>query len=284
MAEVARLLDSSDVRTALRLTDANLVLAVTDTIFRGVVEHSAGAIDASRYRRVVASTKGFRFPAYIHIPGFTDPSGPPGPPSKPSGGPPHDSGDLHHRCMILVDTEKYTSRLDNTKGPLRSHLKRIVRQAIAGAGISKWHEKPMRIEGDSLCVFFTADIPKNRLLHPFSSALRDQLEAHNKAAPEAERMRLRTVISSGDLRRDEDGYYSTPVDEAFGLLNSDELRSSLTCTDASLVVAVTEDIYQGVVRHGYDEIDPTKYERITVQLKRRMLKAWVTIPPTTGAF
>ena len=91
-------------------------------------------------------------------------------------------------------------------------------------------------------------------------------------------MRLRVVVDAGELRRDRGGYYGTPLDEAYGLVNSDELRECLRRTRAPLVLVVTQELYEGVVRHGYGGIDPATYKRHTIRLKQRDLDVWIHRP------
>jgi hypothetical protein len=154
----------------------------------------------------------------------------------------------------------------------------MVLESIAAAGISPEHHDPPGDQGDGLHVLFGPNVAKNRLIHPLVSYLAARLDRHNTNVPERERLRLRVVVDAGDLRRDNDGYYGAALDEAFGLLNCDELRACLAGAAGPLVLAVSREIYEGIVRHEHDGIDPAAYETITVRPKRHDLVAWVHYP------
>jgi hypothetical protein len=49
-------------------------------------------------------------------------------------------------------------------------------------------------------------------------------------------------------------------------------------TTAPMALMVSEDIYDGVVRHGYPQIDPGMFEMCVVKHKKRDLRAWVCFP------
>jgi hypothetical protein len=274
-----RLLDASDVFAAFRVTGADLVVVVSDPVYQAVIATGLAGVDPSSYRPVQVDALQTRVVAWVHLHGISGPAPtPPAPPTQPPGGPLPELADSYYRAILLVDTENYSGRSDAVKGRLRAHLERMVRHAIAAAGISPAQHDPPHDEGDGLCVLFGPEVPKNRLLHPLVPALARQLVCHNSAAPERERIRLRLVVDAGDLRRDTRGYYGAALDEAYGLVNSQELRGCLRQTPAPLVLAVSPEIYEGIVRHEYDGIDQAAYARLAVRLKQRRLDAWVHYP------
>jgi hypothetical protein len=273
-----RLLDASDVFAAFRVTDADLVVVVSDPVYRAVIEPGLAGVDPSSYRPVQVDALQTRVLAWVYLHGISGQPVPPAPPAPPPGRLPAQPTDSYYRSILLVDTENYSGRPDAVKGRLRAHLERMVGNAIAAAGITPAQHDPPHDEGDGLCVLFEPEVPKNRLLHPLVAALTRQLVGHNTAAPERERMRLRAVVDAGDLRRDTRGYYGAALDEAYGLVNSEELRGCLRQTQGPVVVAVSPEIYEGIVRHDYDGIDQATYARLAVRLKQRHLDAWVHYP------
>lgn len=86
------------------------------------------------------------------------------------------------------------------------------------------------------------------------------------------------VGDAGDLRRDARSYYGAALDEAYGLVNSEELRRCLRQTPGPVVLAVSPEIYEGIVRHDDDGIDQAAYERLAIRLTQRRLDAWAHYP------
>lgn len=271
-----RLLASQELLTALHLTDTDLAVGVTGAVYRGVIEDGYSGIDPSSWRPVEVSVKESRFTAWIYLPSISGPSL--GPPTAPLNAPPLYRENSYYSGIFLVDIQNYGPRPDTVKGRLRAYLDRMVLTAIAAAGITPAQHELPQDEGDGLCVLFQPDVPKSRLLHPLIPSLTRQLVSYNAAVSEPTRMRLRMVVEAGDLRRDARGYYGTTLDEAYGLVNAEELRECLRHTEGPLVLLATAAIYDGVVRHGYVGIDPATYEPLTVRLKHRDLSVWVHHP------
>jgi hypothetical protein len=69
-----RLLDAPQVKRALSLSPAPLVLVISDEIFRAIVWHGYGAINAGAYaRRVRVKVADRHRQGWIHLPGLTQP-------------------------------------------------------------------------------------------------------------------------------------------------------------------------------------------------------------------
>jgi hypothetical protein len=63
-------------------------------------------------------------------------------------------------------------------------------------------------------------------------------------------------------------FFGSALNDAYGLLNSDELRDNLRRhPEQPLALMVSQEIYDGVVRHGYGAINPADYFPTTVHLK-----------------
>lgn len=275
-----RLLNAEAVRAGLTWTDTPLIIAISETVYRAVVDSGYAGVDPASYRPVQLAPRDGQARAWCYVPRLHgSPAGrrPAGEPSR-SPAPAAGRADSHYRSILLVDVEDYGSRPDTVKGRLRQTLRSMLLESITAAGIGPEQHDPPGDQGDGLHVLFGPNVAKNRLIHPLIPQLAARLGRHNTHVPERERLRLRVVVDAGDLRRDNDGYYGTALDEAFGLLNCDELRTCLARTAGPLVLAVSREIYEGIVRHEHDGIDPASYEAITVRLKRHDLVAWVQYP------
>jgi class 3 adenylate cyclase len=271
----ARLLDSSGLRAAVQLVDADLAVAVTEAIHRGVVESGTPGIDPSGYRLVTVEIGGSRVPMWVALS-----AGPP-PPEPPPDASWWEPGDLHHRSIFIVDIEDSDSRSNDIKALHRAQIRQIVMGAITDTGITPDQYDRPADTGDGLRVLFAPGVPKNRLAGPLISALTRRLASYNATAPDGAHMRLRAVLSAGELRKDSYDYFGSPLNEAYWLLNSDELRTCLLETSAPMALMVSEDIYNGVVRHGYPQIDPGMFEMRVVKHKKRDARVWVSFPEPT---
>ncbi|OLF14820.1 hypothetical protein BU204_24990 [Actinophytocola xanthii] len=265
---VFRLLDSAEVRAATSLALGDLVVGVSAPIRDGVIEAGLPGVDPASYRPVTVEFKGTSFPAWIYIPGVTGPS--PQPRSGPVDGP----GDLLHRSILLVDIEDSDSRPDDVKWRHRAELRSIVFGAVADIGVAP-EAFTAKDTGDGWRVLFLPEVAKNRLAGPLVAALVRRLVRYNDAAAPGERMRLRTVLHAGELLWDGSDFFGSALNEASWLVDSDELRECLALRAAPAVLMVSDVIYNGVVRHGYGEIDPERYEPRLVRAKKRDLATWV---------
>jgi class 3 adenylate cyclase len=199
---------------------------------------------------------------------------------SPRLGTPRLASDSLHRSILLIDIEGYSRppRTNLIRGRLRETLYGLLDQAIRHSGIASRQYEP-KDQGDGVLVLFQADVPKNRLLHPLIIELVRGLVSHNATAPEREQMRLRVVVHAGELLSDKHGYFGEDLDEAFGLLNSDSLRACLAETASPLVLLVTDQIYQGIVKHEPVGIDPGTYKHVKVSVKGKKVYAWVQVHP-----
>lgn len=270
--------DSAEFRAWHRMSDDVLALAVTEPVHRGVVEQSSPGTDPAGYRRTVVESRGRQLLAWFRSFGGGTPPGRPPPPEAPG-----EPDDLHHRSILIVDIEDSSSRPDDVKREHRCRLRGILAHAISEAGIAPG-QCDHTDTGDGLRVLFAPDVPKNRLIDPLVFSLVRQLEVYNRAAPERARMRLRAVLDAGELRRDHDNgeYFGSPLNEACWLLESTALRRGLRGTSGPLALMVSDEIYDGVVRHGYGAIRKEEYAAHTVALKSRDVTAWLWTPSAAG--
>jgi hypothetical protein len=65
------------------------------------------------------------------------------------------------------------------------------------------------------------------------------------------------------------------LNQAFRLLNSDDLRAALKATEAQSVLCVSDGVYQGIVRHGHHGVPAEEFGPITVHGKEGPLQAWL---------
>lgn len=167
-----------------------------------------------------------------------------------------------HRIILGLDIEDSTRRMDPARGYLRTAMYTSLEEALSKAGITEAHRELLD-RGDGVMALIRSDdaIPKTALLDTVVPALGALLTAHNADHPN-NAYRLRVVVSAGEVTYDDRGWYGEALDAAFRLLESKEAKTMLRGTDAPLVLVVSEEIYNSVVRQGYDDIDATGWVRL----------------------
>ncbi|SDY15256.1 hypothetical protein SAMN05421504_104681 [Amycolatopsis xylanica] len=188
-----------------------------------------------------------------------------------------------YRSILGADIEHSTGHLNTDKGVLRQVMYDLFDEALDGAGITKEHrDKPLdRGDGFFALIHATDEVPKTLMLNSVIPTVNRLLTDHGLRHPE-HRFKLRIAVHAGEVHRDDNGWFGEAIDLTHRLLNAMELKRTLRRTDASLVLVASDDIYQGVIRHGYDGIDADTFEaRIRVRLGGRYHRGWVHIPVLT---
>ena len=185
-----------------------------------------------------------------------------------------------YRGIVGIDIERYgrAEWTDPMRARLRERLYRLVDEALVRAGIDPALTRRSD-RGDGLWLLVAADVSSARLLHPLVTSLVRRLRESNEKAPVAERMRLRVVVHAGDVLRDAHGETGASVIHAARLLDAQALRLVLSgSARAEAVLVVSDVVYEGVVRHGYEGIDPAGWQAIQVRVKETSTRAWVHQP------
>lgn len=184
-----------------------------------------------------------------------------------------------HQSIVTVDVEGFSDpHRDNTAQlAVRDGLYRVLEESFDMAGVpwsSCYHED----RGDGVIVLVPASIPKVLLLDPLIGCLSSALSSRNRQVSPAERARLRLVIHAGEIFRDEHGLSGGDLVTACRMLDADELRAALRRSRSDLVIAVSDLIYDGIVRHRFRDIDPTTYHPARVRVKKSSIHMWIHLP------
>ena len=186
-----------------------------------------------------------------------------------------------HRSIVALDIESSTQRTNPVKGELRRMLYELLDRAVAEAGIAARHLEKLTDRGDGVLILVRPhdDVPKTVLLCRLMPKLADLLVEHNAAvADPALRLRLRAVVHAGEVHDDGRGFYGEDLDIAFRLLDSPTIQRALRdALAAPLVLVVSEEIYTGIIRHGYVDPGP-RVRRAYVRVAGRRRRGWVYLP------
>lgn len=188
-----------------------------------------------------------------------------------------------HRSILAVDVEGSTRRTNPVKGELRQQLYRLVAEALHVEGIQDYCE-PFMDRGDGLLVLIRPgdEVPKTLLLSRLIPTLARLVFAYNMGISPAEQeriLRLRAVLHAGQVHDDGMGFFGEDLDVAFRLLDAARFKSYFRSTREPLALVVSNDIYQSIVRHGYDGVSGDEfYPLVTVIVAGQRRKGWVHIP------
>lgn len=110
-------------------------------------------------------------------------------------------------------------------------------------------------------LIFAPEVSSIRLLANLVPDLAAALRSHRTAAPD-HRLRLRVAVDTGVLHRDH-GWHGTPLILCQRVCDAQPVRAILReVDDADLVLVVSAHVYDEVVRHGYEGIDPSTYRAV----------------------
>ncbi|MFI5269436.1 MAG: hypothetical protein ACHQ7M_18825 [Chloroflexota bacterium] len=186
-----------------------------------------------------------------------------------------------HRLIFAVDIEGSTERNNLAKGQLRRALYNLLETALKAAGIATRNLEPFADRGDSVLILIKPhdEVPKTLVLGQLIPILAGLLDAHNALVTCSElQMRLRAVVHAGEVHEDSNGFYGDDLDAAFRLLEASALKKALKDAAAtSLILVVSEEIFNGIIRQGY--LNDSSYRPLVrVKVGRRQRRGWAHIP------
>ncbi|MFF8868614.1 hypothetical protein [Streptomyces massasporeus] len=168
-------------------------------------------------------------------------------------------------------------RDDSLLPPLRAAQTGLIAEALRQQGVDHG-AYALRSRGDGGRYDFLPGVSPVPVLEALTGPLPSLLRRHNKQSSEALGLGLRLVVHGGYLVPSPDGGDADGVEVNLlhGMLEADELRSALADSGAPYVVAVSEEIWHGVLRHGHGDLDPDVFEpaRLTVKGGARVT-AWL---------
>jgi hypothetical protein len=189
-----------------------------------------------------------------------------------------------YRTVLGFDVESSTTRNNTAKARMRDTMYAVVTEAFVRNEIAEDDHDPFLDRGDGLVALIRpADrVPKTLLLQSVVPLLSRLIDEHNTHRPE-DRLRLRAVLHAGEVHHDTRAPFGETLDIAFRLLDSPVTKRALRRTTAPLVLAVSDDIYQSVVRHQYDGIDPLTFTAfMTKRNSTTCDSGWHHVPGQAG--
>ena len=190
------------------------------------------------------------------------------------------SADPVYRSIIALDLEESTRRTDPVKGELRRVMYDLLGHALEAVAITGNRLEQLTDRGDGVLVLVRPhdEVPKTILLDRLIPLLATLLAEYNaQAARSAVRMRLRVVVHAGEVQVDSRGWYGEAIDVAIRLLDAPSVKKALRQATAPLVLVISDEIYSGVVWHGYVDAG-TYFPVVGVSVANRRHRGWVHVP------
>ncbi|MYS22657.1 hypothetical protein GA0115240_14304 [Streptomyces sp. DvalAA-14] len=185
-----------------------------------------------------------------------------------------------HYAIVAVDVEKFGTRDNPTAFLLRKQLYALVESALDDAGIDRSAAPDPADRGDGFFQLLPGDVDKLDLTGPFVARLHNALRDHAATSNALGALRIRVVLHSGDVGWDGRGWVGEELNTACRLLDIEPLRTALAqARRAGLALAVTDDWYRRVVRHGTAEVEREAFREVPFDAKEiKGASAWIRVP------
>ncbi len=170
------------------------------------------------------------------------------------------------RVIVALDIERYTSRPDPVKAELRTMLYELFDAALRSAGVHTGRRDRFIDRGDGLLALIDlADqaLLLNRVVPVFSQLL----------------IRVRAVMHTGAIHDDDNGCFGEALDIAFRLLDAPRVKAALQAAHGPLLLVVSGDVYDSVVRHGPGGTGHTTFHHlVTAEVAGNQHQGWIHLP------
>jgi tetratricopeptide (TPR) repeat protein len=186
-----------------------------------------------------------------------------------------------HRGILAVDIEHFgdLGHTDPLRVLLRETMRGLLDRALTVAELDAERTTPPQDLGDGALVLTASAVPTIRLLYPLLPQLARGLASANAGGALPTRLRLRVVVHEGNVLADRYGFTSEALVHAFRLLDAEIVRMALRAAPAAdLVVVASEAVWQSIIRHGYQGIEPAGYQPVWAQVKETRTRAWIHLP------
>ncbi|MEU8803854.1 hypothetical protein [Spirillospora sp. NPDC048819] len=169
------------------------------------------------------------------------------------------------------------SRTDRVRVHVRDVLYESLGTAFRENGIAfdacYWEDR-----GDGVMIAVPPEFDLATLLTTVTDRLRAEIRHHNAVSGDPAKMQLRVAVHMGMARSDGRGLVGTAVNDAFRILDAPALKEALRVSGTAVGVIVSDRVYDDVVRHGWDLLDPGDYRPVEVQVKELTTTSWMNVP------
>jgi hypothetical protein len=192
--------------------------------------------------------------------------------------------DCQQRTILITDIQDYTAeyRDDATRWWLRAGLRGLTVRALDDSGIDATRYV-MSTTGDGLLMMIDPAVSKPRILGPVVDRLDAGLREHNRQVGMPEQLFIRLVVHAGDVLADQDGPLGVQLNQAFRLVDAEQLRVLLKEASGPLLSCVSDEVRRQVIAQRNGGLDPDAFEPVRLDMKHALRGlGWVRAPGDPG--
>ena len=191
-----------------------------------------------------------------------------------------DDSQFSRTLLLAVDAWRYGTRDDRQQHELQKALAVALRQAAERSGLdpARWLRQEA---GDGLLALVTDEDAEPKVAGRFVRELDEWLGRHNHDLRPLARLRLRLAVHHGVTVPADLGYAGAAPVHVSRLRDARAVREALEVfPEANLVLAVSEPIFDGSVRHRHTSLAAADFTRVEVAepAKQFFATAWVHVP------
>ena len=182
-------------------------------------------------------------------------------------------------CSILfTDVAGFGNplRLDPDREVVRAALYEILRSSLEASGVP-WAGCYYEDRGDGAVIVVPPTISTLRMVDPLIPELAERLRQYNRRASEVVQIQLRAALHVGPVGKDAKGLIGQAVIGAARIIDAPVIKDRLAEARADLIFAVSDYVYEHVVRHGAGRVDSGAFEHVAVQVKDSRVSAWIHV-------
>ncbi len=190
---------------------------------------------------------------------------------------------FERHLLVAVDAVGYGRGDDQDHFAMQAGLKTVLNEAASAAKLDR-NRWSLQGAGDGELAILPLDEPEPLVVDAYARQLDVRLTTHNAALPAERRIRLRMAVHFGAAMPAENGYAGQGGVAVSRLVDSPPVREALQAApDATLVLALTRQVFDDVVRQGHVSFSRADFTRVPVQVKEFQDEAWIRLFGTQSA-
>jgi hypothetical protein len=188
-----------------------------------------------------------------------------------------DCGFPENMTILVTDLEAFGRLRNPQQVAVRRSMYENLEEAFRISGIP-WQSCTREDRGDGVLMLVPGTVSRVRVLARVLPAIVDKTAAAGAGDWQLPPTKMRMALHSGDVHRDGHGFAGADLNQAFRLVESEELRHALRSTAKQCAIMVSDPLYQATILQCYPGIDSAEYHPVPVHTKEADVTAWLRIP------